>query len=55
VKIILTARFRFWLVVALEFIDDVVLVVVTPSSIRLRKKLLSVNQRLRESRKAADG
>jgi GTP-binding protein len=35
---------------ALEFIDDDELVEVTPNSIRLRKKLLTENERKRASR-----
>jgi GTP-binding protein len=54
-NIILTPPIRFSLEQALEFIDDDELVEVTPSSIRLRKKLLTENERKRESRKAADG
>jgi GTP-binding protein len=54
-KIILTPPIRFSLEQALEFIDDDELVEVTPSSVRLRKKLLTENERKRESRKAADG
>jgi len=54
-KIILTPPIRFSLEQALEFIDDDELVEVTPASVRLRKKLLTENERKRESRKAADG
>ena len=54
-NIILTPPIKFSLEQALEFIDDDELVEVTPSSIRLRKKLLTENERKRESRKAADG
>jgi GTP-binding protein len=54
-NIILTPPIRFSLEQALEFIDDDELVEVTPTSIRLRKKLLTENERKRESRKAADG
>jgi len=39
---------------ALEYIEDDELVEVTPTSIRLRKILLSENDRKRQSRKAAD-
>ena len=46
---------RFSLEQALEFIDDDELVEVTPTSVRLRKKQLTENERKRESRKAADG
>jgi GTP-binding protein len=54
-KIILSPPIRFSLEQALEFIDDDELVEVTPTSVRLRKKLLTENERKRESRKAADG
>jgi GTP-binding protein len=54
-NIILTPPIRFSLEQALEFIDDDELVEVTPTSIRLRKKLLTENERKRESRKAAEG
>jgi GTP-binding protein len=54
-NIILTPPIQFSLEQALEFIDDDELVEVTPTSIRLRKKLLTENERKRESRKAADG
>ena len=54
-NIILTPPIQFSLEQALEFIDDDELVEVTPSSIRLRKKLLTGNERKREQRKAADG
>jgi GTP-binding protein len=54
-NIILTPPIEFSLEQALEFIDDDELVEVTPTSIRLRKKLLTENERKRESRKAADG
>jgi GTP-binding protein len=54
-NIILTPPIQFSLEQALEFIDDDELVEVTPASIRLRKKLLTENERKRESRKAADG
>ena len=50
-NIILTPPIRFSLEQALEFIDDDELVEVTPMSIRLRKKLLTENQRKRESRR----
>jgi GTP-binding protein len=39
---------------ALEYIEDDELVEVTPTSIRLRKMLLSENDRKRQSRKTAD-
>jgi GTP-binding protein len=54
-NIILTPPIKFSLEQALEFIDDDELVEVTPASVRLRKKLLTENQRKRESRRAADG
>ncbi len=54
-KIILSPPIRFSLEQALEFIDDDELVEVTPATVRLRKKLLTENERKRESRKAADG
>ena len=54
-NIILTPPIKFSLEQALEFIDDDELVEVTPASVRLRKKLLTENERKRESRKAADG
>jgi GTP-binding protein len=54
-NIVLTPPIQFSLEQALEFIDDDELVEVTPTSIRLRKKLLTENERKRESRKAADG
>jgi GTP-binding protein len=54
-NIVLTPPIEFSLEQALEFIDDDELVEVTPSSVRLRKKLLTENERKRESRKAADG
>jgi len=54
-NIILTPPIRFSLEQALEFIDDDELVEVTPKSIRLRKKLLTENERKREARRAAEG
>jgi GTP-binding protein len=54
-NIILTPPIKFSLEQALEFIDDDELVEVTPTSIRLRKKLLTENERKRESRKVAEG
>src|SRR5690606_36902927 len=53
-NIILTPPIKFSLEQSLEFIDDDELVEVTPVGIRLRKKLLTENERKRESRKAAD-
>ena len=49
----LTPPVRFSLEQALEFIDDDELLEVTPSSIRLRKKLLTEVERKRESRSRA--
>jgi GTP-binding protein len=54
-KIILSPPIRFSLEQALEFIDDDELVEVTPASVRIRKKLLTENERKREGRRAADG
>ncbi len=42
---------KFTLEQALEFIDDDELVEVTPKSIRLRKKLLTENERKRANKK----
>jgi GTP-binding protein len=49
-NIVLTPPVRFSLEQALEFIDDDELLEVTPHNIRLRKKLLTENERKRESR-----
>jgi len=49
-NILLTPPVRFSLEQALEFIDDDELVEVTPGSIRLRKKLLTENERKRAAR-----
>jgi GTP-binding protein len=49
-NIILTPPIKFSLEQALEFIDDDELVEITPSSVRLRKKLLTENERKREAR-----
>jgi GTP-binding protein len=49
-NIILTPAIKFTLEQALEFIADDELAEVTPSSIRIRKKLLSENDRKRASR-----
>ncbi|MCC5793632.1 MAG: translational GTPase TypA [Chromatiales bacterium] len=49
-NLILTPPIRFSLEQALEFIDDDELVEVTPSSIRLRKKVLIEGERRRDSR-----
>jgi GTP-binding protein len=51
--LILTPPIRLSLEQALEFIDDDELVEVTPTSIRLRKKLLLESDRKRESRQKA--
>ena len=51
-NILLTPPVRMSLEQALEFIDDDELVEVTPNHIRLRKKLLSENDRKRASRQA---
>ena len=51
-NIILTPPIRMSLEQALEFIDDDELVEVTPTSIRLRKKLLKEHERKSASRKA---
>jgi len=48
----LTPHLQFSLEQALEFIDDDELVEVTPDSIRIRKKLLSENERKRDARAA---
>ncbi|HEX7080656.1 MAG TPA: translational GTPase TypA [Gammaproteobacteria bacterium] len=49
-NLLLTPPIRFSLEQALEFIDDDELVEITPSSIRLRKKLLREHERRREAR-----
>lgn len=49
-NIVLTPAIKFSLEQALEFIDDDELLEVTPNSIRLRKKLLTENERKRDSR-----
>ena len=51
--LLLTPPIRMSLEQALEFIDDDELVEVTPSSIRLRKKLLLESERKRDSRQRA--
>ena len=51
--IVLTAAVRHTLEQAVEFIDDDELVEVTPSSIRIRKKLLTENERKRSFRSRA--
>jgi GTP-binding protein len=52
-NILLTPPLRFSLEQALEFIDDDELVEITPTSIRLRKKLLRESERRRDSRQRA--
>ncbi len=52
-NILLTPPVKLTLEQALEFIDDDELVEVTPSHIRLRKKLLKEHERKRASRKSA--
>jgi GTP-binding protein len=52
-NIILTPPVRMSLEQALEFIDDDELVEVTPARIRVRKKLLSEQDRKRAARQAA--
>ena len=49
-NIVLTPPIKLSLEQALEFIDDDELVEITPASIRLRKKLLTENERKREAR-----
>ena len=49
-NLILSPPIRFSLEQALEFINDDELVEITPASIRLRKKLLTENERKREAR-----
>ena len=51
-NLILSPPIRFSLEQALEFINDDELVEITPSSIRLRKKLLTENERKRDGRAA---
>ena len=52
-NIVLTPPVRFSLEQALEFIDDDELLEVTPSNLRLRKKLLTEAERRRDSRSRA--
>ena len=52
-NIVLTPPLRYSLEQALEFIDDDELVEVTPTSIRLRKKLLTEGERRRDARQRA--
>ena len=49
-NLILSPPIRFSLEQALEFINDDELVEITPESIRLRKKLLTENERKRDGR-----
>ena len=49
-NIVLTPPVKFTLEQAIEFIDDDELVEITPNHIRLRKKLLTENERKRASR-----
>lgn len=53
-NVMLTSPVRHSLESAIEFIDDDELVEVTPMSIRIRKKLLTENERKRASRARAD-
>jgi GTP-binding protein len=53
-SIILTPPVRHSLEQALEFIEDDELVEVTPNHIRLRKKLLTENERKRAGNKKSD-
>lgn len=53
-NLLLTPPVRLSLEQALEFIDDDELVEVTPTGIRLRKKLLTESDRKRDSRQRAD-
>jgi GTP-binding protein len=52
-NILLTPPLKYSLEQALEFIDDDELVEITPKNIRLRKKLLTENERRRDSRMRA--
>ncbi len=52
-NLILTPAIRFSLEQAIEFLDDDELLEVTPSSLRLRKKLLTESERKRERRQAS--
>ena len=52
-NLVLTPPIRYSLEQSLEFLDDDELLEITPSSLRLRKKLLSESDRKRESRKAS--
>jgi GTP-binding protein len=53
-NIVLTPPVKFTLEQAVEFIDDDELVEITPKHIRLRKKLLTENERKRASRTKVD-
>ena len=53
-NVMLTSPVRHSLESAIEFIDDDELVEVTPMSIRIRKKLLTENERKRASRARSD-
>ncbi len=52
-NLVLTPQLRYSLEQSLEFLDDDELLEITPSSLRLRKKLLKESDRKRESRKAS--
>ncbi len=52
-NLVLSPPLRYSLEQSLEFLDDDELLEVTPSSLRLRKKLLKESDRKRESRKAS--
>ena len=52
-NLVLTPPIRYSLEQSLEFLDDDELLEITPSSLRLRKKLLRESDRKRESRKAS--
>ncbi len=52
-NLVLTPSLRYSLEQSLEFLDDDELLEITPSSLRLRKKLLKESDRKRESRKVS--
>ena len=52
-NLVLTPQLRYSLEQSLEFLDDDELLEITPSSLRLRKKLLKESDRKRESRKVS--
>jgi len=52
-NLVLTPQLRYSLEQSLEFLDDDELLEITPTSLRLRKKLLKESDRKRESRKAS--